>query len=744
MPSLVSIYNKALAHVGAKSVLSENDSNTRAETCNAMYEFALRSALEAREWSFAAARVRLLPDPLITPSWGYNYGYRLPNNCIRVCQVRDGSMYNLDWAVEAGFLYATRPTVDVKYNRLIEDPNAFTPTFVEALCLKLASDICIPLTENRGLATDLVGRYLMLVSEGAALDGLQASRERLRADTLINARRGCGRMDRPYPQTGSGKFYDIAPPTIPDSPPLGNISGPSSVQLGQPFSFIAQVTGTQPISYQWYKNGIAIPSATSVSFGVESATNNDEGEYHCLFSNSAGIVISNKISLEIGCFPPVHNITGPTTVGEGKSFSMTCTVTAGNLPVTYQWQRDGQNIAGATTATLSVAAATVADSGQYDCLVSNQCASDVSSTNKVTLDVIPLVVPTVSISPTSASPLEPAPVTFTASVVDDGGAPPVTLKWYLNGSLVQNGGTTYTTPPTAVNQNRTVSVVGTNSVGNSAPAVATVTPVSNFISQSTFTTNAAFTLHPDCTFVQVQGCGGGGGGGSGRTAGGNDSIGGGGGGGAALVSVLSSNAIGGQTATVVVGGGGSGAANRAIAAGNGGNSSVSGAGIVGLSWTGGKAGANGVQGYYASGGSGGNNSSNTGAGAGAQSGNAASGVNGGGGGGTGPGSSGWRSGNGGGSNAGLGTPNAASGGSGEGAGGGGGGNSAVWWDNASAGKGGNGTSGSGISGGNATGNGNGGGGGSGGTPIAGIGSDGSAGGNGSGGKVIIRQYRRPI
>ncbi|AEM62911.1 tail tubular protein [Vibrio phage phiVC8] len=741
MPSLVSIYNKALAHVGAKSVLSENDSNTRAETCNAMYEFALRSALEAREWSFAAARVRLLPDPLITPSWGYNYGYRLPNNCIRVCQVRDGSMYNLDWAVEAGFLYATRPTVDVKYNRLIEDPNAFTPTFVEALCLKLASDICIPLTENRGLATDLVGRYLMLVSEGAALDGLQASRERLRADTLINARRGCGRMDRPYPQTGSGKFYDIAPPTIPDSPPVGNISGPSSVQLGQPFSFVAQVTGTQPISYQWYKNGIAIPSATSISFGVESATNNDEGEYYCLFSNSAGIVISNKISLEIGCFPPVHNITGPTTVGEGKSFSMTCMVTSGNLPVTYQWQRDGQNIVGATAATLSVAAAVVSDSGQYDCLVSNQCSSDVSSTNKITLDIIPLVVPTVSISPTSASPLEPAPVTFTAAIVDDGGAPPVTLKWYLNGSLVQNGGTTYTTPPTAVNQNRTVSVVGTNSVGDSAPAVASVTPVSNFISQSTFTTNATFTLHPDCTFVQVQGCGGGGGGGSGRTAGGNDSIGGGGGGGAALVSVLSSNAIGGQTATIVVGGGGGGAANRAIAAGNGGNSSVSGAGIVGLSWTGGKAGANGVQGYYHSGGNGGNNSSNTGAGAGALSGNAASGVNGGGGGGQGGGQGDWRSGNGGGSNAGLGTSN---GNNAQAAGGGGGGNSAVWWDNASAGKGGDGTASSGASGGHATGNGNGGGGGAGGTPILGSGIDGSAGGNGSGGKMIIRQYRRPI
>ncbi|AIZ01365.1 major tail subunit [Vibrio phage QH] len=743
MPSLVSIYNKALAHVGAKPVLSETDANTRAEMCNAMYEFALRSALEAREWSFAAMRVRLLPDPLITPAWGYNYGYRLPNDCIRVCEVRDGNSYNIDWAIESGFLYATRPTVDVKYNRLVEDPNTFTPTFVEALSLKLASDICIPLTENRGLGNDLISRYLMAVSEGAALDGLQASRERLRADTLINARRGCGRMDRPYPQTGSGKFYDIAPPTIPDSPPVGNISGPSSVQLGQPFSFIAQVTGTQPISYQWYKNGIAIPSATSVSFGVESATNNDEGEYHCLFSNSAGVVISNKISLEIGCFPPVHNITGPTTVGEGKSFSMVCTVTAGNLPVTYQWQRDGQNIAGATTATLSVAAATVVDSGEYDCLVSNQCGSNVSSTNKITLDVIPLVVPTVSISPVSASPLEPAPVTFTASVVDDGGAPPVTLKWYLNGSLVQNGGTTYTSPPTAVGQNRTVSVVGTNSVGDSVPASASLTPVSNFISQSTFTTNAAFTLHPDCTFVQVQGCGGGGGGGSGDAIG-TELTGGGGGGGAALVSVLSSNAIGGQTATIVIGGGGAGAPNVGTTfGGNGGNTSVSGAGIIGLSWTGGKGGRSGYRsdgsGNGAFGGAGGNNSANTGGGAGGVSSNGGNGVNGGGGGG---GSNNdlvlRRGGNGGGSNGGIGGQGV---GTIDGPSGGGGGNSAVWWDNADAGRGGNGVTGNSgnQTGGHATGNGNGGGGGGGGVPDFG-----GAGGNGSGGKVIIRQYRRPI
>jgi len=49
--------------------------------------------------------------------------------------------------------------------------------------------------------------------------------------------------------------------------------------------FIEQLNGT---TFQWYKNGAAVPGATSVTYNVSAVQQSDEGVYYCVASNTVG------------------------------------------------------------------------------------------------------------------------------------------------------------------------------------------------------------------------------------------------------------------------------------------------------------------------------------------------------------------------------------------------------------------------------------------------------------------------
>ena len=61
----------------------------------------------------------------------------------------------------------------------------------------------------------------------------------------------------------------------------------------------------------------------------------------------------------------------------GQSATFTVTATGSNLM--YQWQKDGVDIVGATSATYTIEVITESDTGMYRCVVSN-AAGPVTST----------------------------------------------------------------------------------------------------------------------------------------------------------------------------------------------------------------------------------------------------------------------------------------------------------------------------------------------------------------------------
>ena len=63
----------------------------------------------------------------------------------------------------------------------------------------------------------------------------------------------------------------------------------------------------------------------------------------------------------------------------------TFTVTATDTNLMYQWQKNGTNVAGATSATYTIAAVAESDSGMYRCVVSNAAGSVTSTAVSLTV-----------------------------------------------------------------------------------------------------------------------------------------------------------------------------------------------------------------------------------------------------------------------------------------------------------------------------------------------------------------------
>lgn len=84
----------------------------------------------------------------------------------------------------------------------------------------------------------------------------------------------------------------------------------ASILVNEGASFMLSVAATgSDLTYQWLKNGSAIPGATATSYNVTTASKSDEGQYTCEVSGGCGKVVSS---------PSAVVVQGGTSVAEGS------------------------------------------------------------------------------------------------------------------------------------------------------------------------------------------------------------------------------------------------------------------------------------------------------------------------------------------------------------------------------------------------------------------------------------------
>ncbi len=114
-------------------------------------------------------------------------------------------------------------------------------------------------------------------------------------------------------------------------------------------TFTVAATGTG-LTYQWQKNTVNIAGATNASFTINNIAAADAGSYRVVITGTCGNLTSGAATLTVNTAPA---ITGqPASLILCTGANATFTVTATGTGLTYQWRKNGVNIAGATNASL--------------------------------------------------------------------------------------------------------------------------------------------------------------------------------------------------------------------------------------------------------------------------------------------------------------------------------------------------------------------------------------------------------
>lgn len=143
------------------------------------------------------------------------------------------------------------------------------------------------------------------------------------------------------------------------------------VPLGTEVTFSVTVTGTEPMTFQWRRNGININGATNPTLTLTAASNN-LGSYTVVVNNVVGVPAISGPGVLSEVASPVDIISQPTPqiVAQGGTVTLECQA-IGALPLKYQWRRNGINVAGATSPTLVLTNVGTNRAGSYTCFVSN-------------------------------------------------------------------------------------------------------------------------------------------------------------------------------------------------------------------------------------------------------------------------------------------------------------------------------------------------------------------------------------
>jgi hypothetical protein len=279
--------------------------------------------------------------------------------------------------------------------------------------------------------------------------------------------------------------------TVRYAPTVSASPASQTVNAGQSVTFTAAATGNPTPTVQWqvstnggtsYSN---ISGATSTTYTISATTSSQNGNlYRAVFTNSVGSATTVAATLSVQFAPSVSSNPSSQTATAGQTATFTAAA-RGNPAPTVQWQVSTNggstytNIAGATSATLTLSGVTASQNGyRYRAVFTSSLGSATSSAATLTVQYAP----TVTTNPVNQSVTHGQSVTFTAAA---SGNPTPTVQWQVStdgGNTFTNisGATSthYTISSTTVSQNGYLyQAVFTNSIGSATTTAAILTVI---------------------------------------------------------------------------------------------------------------------------------------------------------------------------------------------------------------------------------------------------------------------------
>ena len=221
------------------------------------------------------------------------------------------------------------------------------------------------------------------------------------------------------------------------------------IAIGGTATFSVVAEGTPPFTYAWFKGLGTTPIATTSALTITNATASDSTVYTVRVTNVGGSVTGIRADLDVipieataprwsgnsagsggetGNPPPLSSgLAG--SLYAGSSYDLRNSF-LGQLPMTFQWTRDGVPLTGETQPSLYASNMQLAETGTYVVTATNALGS--ASSLPFTITVLPYASPPrILATPPSRRVAAGSPVSFTVTAY---GEAPFTYAWEFNGA----------------------------------------------------------------------------------------------------------------------------------------------------------------------------------------------------------------------------------------------------------------------------------------------------------------------
>lgn len=159
-----------------------------------------------------------------------------------------------------------------------------------------------------------------------------------------------------------------------------------TVSVGQSVTFSVTASGSG-LTYQWQKNGANISGANGASYTISPVQLSDAGTYAVVIASSTTSVTSLAATLGFNSAPTITTQPASVTASVGQSATFAVTTTGDAAP-TFQWQKNGVNIAGAVGASYTIGSVQASDAGSYAVIVTGSAGTVTSSAATLTVNSV--------------------------------------------------------------------------------------------------------------------------------------------------------------------------------------------------------------------------------------------------------------------------------------------------------------------------------------------------------------------
>ena len=185
------VINNALMTIGLPLAASLEDCDWNAST---VYDLVVEQILRSFNWGFAGV-FTVITQSGGMPAHGFRSSYAMPADCLRVIDVRcnfDLRSPKARFVISGRDIFANVSPCNLRYVRLMLDPQDWPPDFTDAVSCRIAFEIASLSAQTMSMTPGLMQLYQLSLTQAQSVDATETT-ERVPLDESVLIARAGGR-----------------------------------------------------------------------------------------------------------------------------------------------------------------------------------------------------------------------------------------------------------------------------------------------------------------------------------------------------------------------------------------------------------------------------------------------------------------------------------------------------------------------------------------------------------------------